>query len=144
MKPFNRLAIWLVLACLVFSCSRKKPNVCGTWRMVEGYYDGPNFQAKTNTDIRICYKIISESHFAVIEMYSDNPDSMFFAAVGSYEIDDSTYTEIYEASNVPTKIGEKMVFQSSIENNTWKIKLNRDDLSLDETWVCVKAAPGNE
>ena len=90
----------------------------------------------------MCYKIISENHFAVVEVYADNPDSMFFAAVGAWHLKDSIYTEIYEASNVPTKIGEKMEFHSVISANTWQISSSKDDLSLEETWVHIKALPG--
>ncbi len=143
MKKFQVCLSFILFLMIFFSCTTKNQlDVCGTWRMVEGVYIGPDFKVTTNAENRICYKILSGDHFAVVEMYAYNPDSMFFAAVGSYTIEDSTYTEIYEASNVPTKIGEKMVFHSVIENKTWKISLKKDDLHLEETWVCVKAMPG--
>jgi len=139
-----KFVAFILTSFLLFSCAKKEQNVCGTWKMIEGNYEGPDFSVKTDAEKRICYKILSENHFAVIEMYMDNPDSMFFAAVGTYQLLDSTYIETYEASNVPTKIGEKMEFHSTLHDKTWKISLNKDDLFLEETWICLKAAPGNE
>lgn len=135
-----RIVFCIVLAGSVFfSCGKKQPDVCGTWRMAAGTYIGPDFSVTTDAENRICYKVLSGDHFAVVEVYADNPDSMFFAAVGSYEIDDSTFTETYEASNVPTKIGEHLQFQSIIQNETWDISLKKDDLQLQETWVRIKS-----
>lgn len=133
----------VLLMALFLSCAKKQSDICGAWRMVEGTYVGPDFSVTTDSENRICYKVISEDHFAVVEVYADNPDSMFFAAVGSYTLDDSIYTETYDASNVQTKIGEKMEFHSILENKTWKISRIQDDLHLEETWVCVKALGNN-
>lgn len=143
MKRLTRLFCIFFMSILVLSCSKTKPEICGTWRMVEGTYVGPDFSVTTDSENRICYKVISEDHFAVIEVYADNPDSMFFAAVGSYTLNDSTYIETYEASNVQTKIGEKMQFHSSISDKVWKIKRIKDDLHLEETWICIKAMSEN-
>ena len=143
MKSLTYLLSVICACTLILSCSKSRSDICGTWRMVEGTYVGPDFSVTTDAESRICYKVISDDHFAVVEVYADNPDSMFFAAVGSYKLDDSTYTETYEASNVQTKIGEKMEFQSNLKEKTWKISRIKDDLHLEETWVCVKAMSGN-
>lgn len=139
----KRIALVVVLLIFVLGCSTDKPRVCGTWRMVEGTYVGPDFTVLTNEENRICYKILSDRHFSVIEMYPDNPDSNFFAAVGTYSLTDSVYIERYEASNIPSKMGEEFVFQSQVKDKTWKISLASEDMTLKETWVCVSELPIN-
>ncbi len=130
----NFLAIFFT-ALLLVSCQQKEPNqLCGTWRMVNGIYKGPDFTVETNEDKRICYKLISEKNFAVIEMFKSNPESLFFAAVGHYEWDDTSYVEHYEASNVPTKIGETERFTSRLDGDLWHISMKSQDMELEETW----------
>ncbi len=63
-------------------------------------------------------------------MFTDNPDSQFFAAVGAYKLSDSTYTKYYKASNLPSKTGETLTFHSVLEDKTWTISLTFDDLQL--------------
>jgi hypothetical protein len=86
-------------------------------------------------NIRLCYKILSDDHFAVVEMYKSKPESLFFAAVGQYTLDDTVYTEILEGCNVPAEVGRTNVFHSQIDDNTWRIYMKRQDVELDETWV---------
>lgn len=143
MKRYKAIVTFLLMWLLLFSCVSNDPKVCGTWKMVEGTYIGPDFSVTTTTDNRICYKILSENHFSVIEMFTDNPDSQFFAAVGTYKLSDSTYTEYYEASNLPSKTGETLTFHSVIEDKKWTISLTSDDLRLEETWVCVNTMPSD-
>ena len=144
MKNLKICFIFLLIWPLLFSCSNKdKTRLCGTWRMVEGIYSGPDFSVTTTQEERICYKILSENHFSVIEMFKANPDSQFFAAVGTYSLSDSTYTEYYQASNIPSKVGEKFEFHSVIQDNKWTIKLKAKDLQLEETWVCVNTPENN-
>ena len=142
MKSLKAFLAFLLMWPLLFSCTNSEKNrLCGTWRMIEGTYIGPDFSVTTTEEDRICYKIISQNHISVVEMYKANPDSQFFAAVGTYTLSDSTYTEYYEASNLPSKMGEKFEFHSIIEDKKWTIKLETDDLQLEETWVCT-SSPG--
>ena len=129
--------ILICLALLTFvQCQREKaPALCGTWKMQLGLYNGPDFSTRCDDKNKICYKLISQDHFAVIEMCKQNPDSLFFAAVGTYSLNDSVYTEHYEASNIPSKIGQNLEFQSEFDGNQWIIKTKVDDLYLEEIWV---------
>ncbi|MBN2410066.1 hypothetical protein JXQ31_00145 [candidate division KSB1 bacterium] len=138
----------LIIALFIFflvllQCQGQKERslMCGTWRMIEGTYEGPGMKVVYDKDERICYKLISEEHFAVIEMFKDNPDSLFFAAVGAYSWDDTSYTEFYEASNDPAKVGESLTFQSSVKGFIWKISLEQESLTLDETWERIVKLP---
>ena len=132
-----RVGSAILMLFFLTACNPNTPRVCGTWRMVTGTYEGPDFTVQTNEENRICYKILGDRHFSVVEMYPDNPDSNFFAAVGTYSLSDSFYTERYEASNIPSKMGEVFVFKSQVEGKTWKISLQSEDLTLEETWVCM-------
>ncbi len=138
-----RVGIVILICLFITSCNKETPRVCGTWRMVEGVYEGPDFTVRTNEETRICYKIMGDRHFSVIEMYPDNPDSNFFAAVGTYSLTDSAYTERYEASNIPGKVGEELVFHSELDDKTWKISLESEDMTLHEIWTCVNEMPAD-
>ncbi len=142
MRFFPRILLITSMWLLLVSCANEnKYKLCGTWKMVEGTYIGPDFSVTTTSENRICYKILSENHFSVVEMFTENPDSQFFAAVGTYKLSDSTYTEYYEASNLPSKTGETLTFHSVIKDKKWMISLTSQDLQLKETWVCVNSRP---
>jgi len=129
-----------ILFFVLIVCSQKQEqeSLCGTWKMVSGIYKGPDFMVKTDESKRSCYKLLSQDHFAVIEMFKSNPESLFFAAVGSYELIDTSYVENYEACNIPSKVGESEVFFSTVKGDTWRIRMKKEDMELDETWVRIK------
>jgi len=138
----------LIIALFVFlfvllQCQgqKERSKMCGTWRMIEGSYEGPGVKVVYDKDERLSYKLISEEHFAVIEMYKANPESLFFAAVGTYTWDDISYTEHYEASNDPAKVGQTLTFQSSVKEFIWKISLEQESLRLEETWEQIEKLP---
>ncbi len=138
MKSYNWMLI-LALLNLFFVACKNEPNstLCGTWRMTAGKYVGPGFSTTSSEKNRISYKILSQNHFAVVEMYHDNPDSQFFSAFGTYSFDDTSYTENYEASNIASKVGQSLKFKSKVENGKWIIQLKDEGMELDETWMCV-------
>jgi len=142
MKFFKIGMTFFLMWALFLSCTKKdKTTLCGTWKMIEGNYKGPDFSVVTTEENRICYKILSQNHFSVVEMFTQNPDSQFFAAVGTYTLSDTTYTEHYEASNLPSKTGETLTFHSIVKDNKWTISLKANDLELHETWICVNSLP---
>lgn len=112
--------------------------LCGAWKMVSGSYRGPDFQVNCSENDRICYKVLSRDHFAVVEIFPDNPDSMLFTAVGKYHLTDSLYVEEYEATNVPYKTGTSMTFKYKLENSRWIIETREKDMELYEEWERVK------
>ena len=111
--------------------------LCGTWLMENATYTGSDLKVTVTSDERTCYKLMSGEHFAVIEMYKANPDSQFFAAVGTYETTDSTYTEYYEASNTPAKVGTKMVFKYELQGDLWTIENQTSGMTMVEHWERV-------
>ncbi|HPG42031.1 MAG TPA: hypothetical protein PLP19_21975 [bacterium] len=137
MKLFLWFTALLVFLLVLLQCEQKPPqhsSMCGAWSMIQGTYIGAGINTVYNQDERICYKLISDEHFAVIEMFKANPESLFFAAVGTYKWTDSTYTEIYEAANDPAKVGQSLTFRSSVKDIYWKISLEQEDMMLNETW----------
>ncbi len=137
MKSLPIVFLVSVISILATCGGHADRRLCGTWRMISGKYSGPDFEIRENDATRMCYKILSENSFAVIELYPNNPDSLFFAAFGHYEMSDTGYTEIYEASNVPSKIGSRLHFHSRFKDKEWKISLKTAELSLDETWMRI-------
>jgi len=144
MRLYILIIALLVIFLVLLQCQgqKERSQMCGTWRMIEGTYEGPGLRVVFDKNERICYKIIGEEHFAVIEMFKHNPDSLFFAAVGTYTWDDTSYTEHYAASNDPAKVGESLTFQSSVKSFIWKISLEQEALTLDETWERMVKLPG--
>jgi hypothetical protein len=139
----KRIVIVLVsIVCLTLSCSsvRETTTLEGTWQMVSGRYETPTNIVICDKDTRLCYKLIGEHHFSVVEMYRLKPDSAFFAAVGRFELKDSLYTEILEGCNNPNMVGDENVFESTLTGNTWRIYRKTNDSILDETWTRVKAS----
>jgi hypothetical protein len=127
---------------LIFACQKEEDNnaLTGTWKMVSGSYIGPAIQVECNEEDRMCYKIISRDHFAVVQVCPANPDSMFFAAIGKYSMSDSTYVEEYEATNVSYKIGTSMTFKSTFEEdkNLWIVEAKDNEMELHEVWQRVQ------
>ena len=137
----KRFVIVLVsIVCLVLSCSSVKETATleGTWQMVSGRYETPTNTVICDKDTRLCYKLIGENHFSVVEMYRANPDSAFFAAVGRYTLDDNKYIEILEGCNNANMVGDVNVFESTLTKDEWRIYRKTDDSILDETWIRVK------
>ncbi|NOY57970.1 MAG: hypothetical protein GXO75_03420 [Calditrichaeota bacterium] len=138
MKNFNWILSLVLLGLFFAGCKKEDKTVlCGTWKMTSGKYVGPGFSTTLDETNRISYKILSQNHFAVVEMYHDNPDSQFFSAFGTYNFTDSSYTEHYEACNIPSKVGQSLKFKSKVENGKWIIQLKNEGMELNETWICV-------
>ncbi len=137
----------VVLMILLFMSCQPKPGevmlkgpLCGTWRMIEAQYASGEISGTIDGEERICYKLMSGEHFAVIEMYKANPDSQFFAAVGTYTLGEGTYTEYYEASSSPARVGTHLTFKSEIVENQWTIEIEASERTegyLKETWELV-------
>ncbi len=138
-KPGFWIVAFLIFLAACGGEKQVKPGpFCGAWKMIRGTYKGPNFSVQSTEENRICYKVISLDHFAVVEMFKDNPDSMLFTAVGHYQYDDSTYTENYEATNVPFQVGKKNVFRYRLENNRWYLDMKTEDMELHEVWERIQ------
>jgi hypothetical protein len=134
---FSMLAILL----LVNGCTKEKSSPLeGTWKMVSGTYTDLQSNQKIETDEseRFCIKIMSGNHFAVVEMFKDNPDSLFFAAVGTYEVSGNRYIETYSASNVGYQVGTSREFSFTLDSNNWTITRSQEDMDLREIWVKVE------
>ena len=123
--------------CLTLACSgvEKTATLNGAWQMISGRYETPTDTVICSPETRLCYKIISEHHFSVVEMYRAKPDSAFFAAVGRYKVAGDTYTEILEGCSNANMVGDKNVFESNLTGNKWRIYRKTEDSVLDETWV---------
>ncbi|MBN1540863.1 hypothetical protein JW992_01875 [candidate division KSB1 bacterium] len=136
-KRYVIVALFLLLPTL--RCGEpESAGLCGTWRMVQGEYKGPELQVKQDEITRICYKILANDHFAVIEMFPDNPDSLFFAAIGTFQLNGDSYKEHYTASNVASKIGQTLAFYSEVKGDIWHIRLQTQEMSLSETWQRIQ------
>jgi len=108
-----------LLYLLMVSCGKMQERpLQGTWQMTEGIYTTSSGKVIIDGDKRLCYKILGDDHFAVVEMYRSKPDSLFFAAVGQYSVKDTTYTEILEGCNVaadtPSAINAFLVFTNNL------------------------------
>lgn len=140
----GRLKLFLSLVAiliLVNGCAQQKSGPLeGAWKMVSGTYT----DLKTNQEIamektgRFCIKVMSDTHFSVVEMFKENPDSLFFAAVGTYQLTDDHYVETYQASNVGYQIGTSREFVYNLEGDRWTIMRSQEDMELRETWVKVE------
>lgn len=109
----------------------------GTWVMESGIYTdlGTDQKIETQKTKRFAIKIISPTHFAVVEMFKDKPDSLFFAAVGTYELTPDKYRETYNASNFGYQVGTSREFDYSLEGNHWSITRSDQDMKLQEVWI---------
>ena len=140
-KIFSVLFLFtIIFIFLILSCQKKEEDpLNGAWKMVSGSYTGPEFQVDCTEADRICYKLISDDHFAVVEICPTNPDSNLFTAVGKYNMTDSIYTETYEATNVSYKIGTSLSFNYKLEeeNTLWIIDVKQEDMELHEVWQRV-------
>lgn len=136
MKSFKVVvAILSIIVLILASCQQKPDLFKGTWIMVEGDYQGPDVRMSTTEENRICYKILSDGHFAVVEMCRAKPDSQFFAAVGRYSFDDSTFTETYDACNVGYKVGSSNRFSYKMEGDRWRLEMHTSEMKLNEVWI---------
>ena len=139
MRIFISILSLSILCFCFLNCSTDEAgSLEGTWQMVSGKYVTPSGIVECNEEARLCYKILGEQHFSVVEMYRANPDSGFFAAVGRYKVDGPEYTEILEGCNNANMVGNSNVFESTLTGNSWRIYRKTEDMELDETWVRVK------
>lgn len=138
---YSLLLVVIILSFVVFiSCQEKVNPLNGAWKMVSGTYEGPEFKVECTGEDRMCYKVISDDHFAVVEICPANPDSNLFTAVGKYNLTESTYTEMYEATNVTYKIGTSLTFNFKLkeDNTLWIIEAKQEEMVLHEIWERVK------
>ncbi|MFQ5638487.1 MAG: hypothetical protein ACE5IR_10885 [bacterium] len=137
LKPFFCL---LTVLFVFWACTKERTTPLeGAWKMVKGTYTDLESNQKIETDEsqRFCIKIMSGHHFSVIEMFKDKPDSLFFAAVGTYKLSDDVYTETYEASNVGYQIGASREFVYNLQEDRWTLNRSQEEMDLQETWVRV-------
>lgn len=132
------LCFFALLAFL--NCARQSETpIEGTWQMVSGTYTDIANTVTITTDEskRFSLKVVGPKHFAVVEMFKENPDSLFFAAVGTYKIKGNKYIETYEASNVGYQVGTSREFEFGVTGGRWKIKSvgSDSDMALDEVWA---------
>ena len=135
------VVVLVSIICLTLSCSNVKETASlqGTWQMISGKYVTPTNIVECNKETRLCYKLIGEHHFSVVEMYRAKPDSAFFAAVGRFELHGDKYTEILEGCSNSNMVGDENVFESTLEDNKWRIYRKTNDSVLDETWIRVES-----
>ncbi|RMD95427.1 MAG: hypothetical protein D6813_00385 [Calditrichaeota bacterium] len=129
----------LLLLFLFFACEKQKTNPFeGAWKMIKGTYSSDDTKIETTEEQRFCIKIMGPKYFAVVEMFKHNPDSLFFAAVGTYEFTKDKYIEKYTASNVGYQIGSKRTFDYTLENDLWTLTGKEKDMELYEEWMRIK------
>ena len=138
MRTVNRILVALFCLLLVSCGGLGDTSLEGTWQMVSGTYPTNAGKVVIEGDERLCYKILSADHFAVVEMYRNRPDSLFFAAVGKYSLKNDVYKETLEGCNVSADVGRTNTFESEVTDDSWRIRMTRDDTELDETWVRVE------
>ncbi|MFQ5750651.1 MAG: hypothetical protein ACE5HI_01530 [bacterium] len=137
-RPFLQLVVLLIL---LNGCSKQESNPLeGTWTMESGTYTNLKENQKIETDQigRFSIKIMAPNHFAVVEMFKSKPDSLFFAAVGTYQLTKNKYIEKYEASNVGYQVGTSREFDYSLQGDRWTITQFKEDIELREVWVRVR------
>ena len=138
MARISSILPFVAILMVVNGCSRPASNPLeGTWRMVSGTYKNLEEGQRIETEgtRRFSIKIMSPSHFAVVEMFRDKPDSLFFAAVGTYELTRDKYIEKYEASNVGYQVGTSREFDYTLEGDRWTIHTTTEYMELHEVWV---------
>ena len=138
MRSISHVFVGLLCLMLVNCGEMGDKPLPGTWQMISGTYTTPSGQVIVDVDDRLCYKILGDDHFAVVEMYQSKPDSLFFAAVGRYSLKDTVYTETLEGCNVPADVGRTNIFRSEIDGDRWRIYMKRQDMELDETWKRIR------
>jgi hypothetical protein len=139
MKSTFWFAGGLILLLVIAHCGEKEETgIKGTWKMISGKYMMPSGSVDLDIDNRLCYKIISDDHFAVVEMYKSNPESLFFAAVGKYTLEGDIYAETLEGCNIAADVGRTNVFHSELSEEGWRITMKREDMELDETWEKIR------
>jgi hypothetical protein len=144
MRKTNFLLVTFLLILILLSCNKtEEQKLCGTWHMCSGSYNGADFSINVQEDIRISYKILSEDHFTNFEVFVNNPDSIIFAAIGTYEFKDSIYVEHYKASNIPNKENETARYHSILKDGNWILTLFKEDLSVEETWCRIEKLPAD-
>ncbi len=136
------LLLFPLVVSLAFTngCSEQKGQaLTGTWKMESCTYSGAerNESAQPKDVKRFCLKIYSPPHFAVVEMFEDNPDSLLFAALGTYELGSSRYMEKYDASNVNYETTTWREFDYSLQGDRLTMTRSADDMALQEVWVRV-------
>lgn len=131
------LAVPIIL--LLQSCTKSASSLEGTWQMEQGTYTSLRDSLKIETDgtDRFSIKIMGPKHFAVVEMFKNNPDSLFFAAVGTYRLTPTKYIETYEASNVGYQVGTSREFDYSLDGDRFTITASLQDAELHEVWARV-------
>ncbi len=137
---FRKIAVLCLLLMLSACASQKENPIEGTWRMVSGRYVEPDADVVITTDehTRFAIKVLGPSHFSVVEMFKENPDSLFFAAVGTYRLDGDKYIEQYEASNVGYQVGTSREFSFALVTDSLTISSSRGNMELHEVWVRVQ------
>ena len=138
---------WLLLPLFISlgtmnACSQSTASQAleGTWKMESCAYGGTEHKETTESEKieRFCLKIFSPGHFAVVEMFEDNPDSLFFAAIGRYQLTADKYSEKYDASNVGYQNETWREFDYSLDGDSLTITQSSDDMNLHEVWVRVE------
>lgn len=139
MTHLSRL-FW-ILACLniLSACSKSEPSALeGTWRMEACTYIGSEKNNTSESDDitkRFCLKIFGAGHFALVEMFKDNPDSLLFAALGKYQLTHDRYMEKYDASNVGYQTDSWREFEYFLEGDSLITISISEDVTLKEVWV---------
>ncbi len=138
----NKKALFFTAALLLqlsLGCQAPESrNLCGTWRMVQGKYSGPELQVSQDENTRICYKNSVRRSFCGDRDVSAQSGFAFFAAVGKYDLKGSVYREHYTASNVSSKVGQTLEFTSEVKGDVWHISLQTVEMTLTETWQRIQ------
>ena len=140
MKHLSVSVLLLVVFVFFMSCNKsEKLGLEGTWQMISGVYTDLNTNERIVVDdsTRFSMKILCREHFAVVEMHKENPDSLFFAAVGMYKLTPHKYVERYQASNVGYQINTSRESNSALEEDRWTTQSSDEYMELKETWIKI-------
>ncbi len=120
------------LLALSIGCVGGSKSIQGTWEMIyPESKDGPEGPRSI--------KIVSDTHFAF-----GSPTAMdgIFAGVGTYTLNDSTYTEFIRYHSLPWLVGRQMEFRYLIEDGKWYHSGNFDigdhKFTVNEVWQRVE------
>lgn len=147
-----------ILSLVFFGCDNAAPGepqtsssrspITGTWKLLTGTLIENNDTTVTDYTKQAAFvKIINDSHFAFLHHdLSKGKDSpiVFSAGGGSYDLEDSTYTEHLEYCTAREWEGNNFTFTITIRNDTltqWgieKIESQKIDRLNIERYVRVK------
>ncbi|MBE0367999.1 hypothetical protein [Pseudoalteromonas aurantia] len=126
-----RLKLGLAMVVLNINVVIANPLI-GTWQFVKGEYATDKGLVTARAPELSSVKIISKSHFSYI---TQNNGKFLYAGGGSYQLDNTHFTEHVEYGNVNNLIGKSMAFTYQIEQDLWHHTLHKNGKLVErEVW----------